>query len=202
MSASAGDFVAAGGGVVYVGNATPATLGARVQSGAYNSTERAEIVFAPDATGPHPSNNRGELLGFALVLSHIIQGGFSSSKVNLVCDSEYVVNTITKFIPARRADPVKAAKKPPLKNPDLLDVCESLLARLRSICGEVQIRWAKAHTTSPTDPRFRYTEMPGDPPVGSPERAELSAWIWRLNQEADSAAAAALRSDGDQSFER
>jgi len=185
---------AAAGSVVATGSAAlpRSTQTVPVGTGGYGVVEAAtapQIVLyesAADGTVFEPSNNRGELLGFATTLGDLLWGQVRGT-VEIVSDSKYTLDTVTKWLPAR-LDPDAPDDKAPLKNMDLLMVCHTLLERLRAQTTVVRLRWVKAHTKGPDDPKFRYDALAGDPARGTPAGQALASWLWRLNDLADKVA--------------
>lgn len=108
------------------------TLYGRVEPRRYLAAAAAGAPagFAPEgAGGAHvePSNNRGELLGICAALLLLLVGR-ACGEAEIVSDSEYAINTITQWYPARLAKGTAHE----LKNPDLLALADTLLRRIKA----------------------------------------------------------------------
>jgi len=82
----------------------------------------------------HTTNNRMELEGVRQALLHL-QG-----PLHLFCDSQYVVNIFTQWLPQWKRNGMKKSNKQPVLNTDLILEIEALL-RDREIIWE----WVKGH---------------------------------------------------------
>lgn len=188
------EFYAGAGGVIRAGGSEHRICeivrpGVHRLTADYNIEVATAVAEASAATGAPtaPTNNRGELLGFAHVLAHLVRAK-ATGPVEIVSDSQYVLNTVTKYYPKRLRD--GDGRKDPLKNLDLLAICRTLLDLLKTT-AVVRLRWVKAHTPRWDDRRFRYHALPGDPPNRSPAANALASWLWGMNDAADSLAEAA-----------
>ena len=121
----------------------------------------------------------------------------------MVSDSRYTLDTVTKWLPGRLSPDAPPDQTQfqrngarvlrtltPLKNMDLLMICYTLLVRLRAQATVVRLRWVKAHTNGPNDPKFRYDALTSDPTRKTPAGEALASWLWRLNKLADKVATA------------
>lgn len=182
------EFYAGAGGVVYIAG-VPHQFSEEVRPGVHRlgADGNIEVVAESASATTAPTNNRGELLGFAHVLAHLVRAK-TTGPVEIVSDSQYVLNTVTKYYPTRLRD--GDGRKEPLKNLDLLELCRSLLESLATT-AIVRLRWVKAHTTSWDNRLFRYHALAGDPPKRSAAANSLAQWLWKMNDSADALAEAA-----------
>lgn len=87
------------------------------------------------------TNNMGELMG---VLDLLQQSAHLDDDLVVYCDSTYVINSITKWMPGwKRNGWIKKDKKPVL-NVELMKAIDSAMAGRR-----VEFRWVKGHAGHP-----------------------------------------------------
>jgi uracil-DNA glycosylase len=93
------------------------------------------------------SNNRGELLGIAMAIKYILFNITRPPNVTIVTDSEYSLNSITKYINDWRKDEKKMKGK---QNLDLICATRDDLDVLEKKC-KVNFRSINSHTSPPSN---------------------------------------------------
>ncbi|MEM8985310.1 MAG: ribonuclease HI [Pseudomonadota bacterium] len=91
------------------------------------------------------TNNRMEMTAAIKALQSLKK---SSSKVVLYTDSTYLKDGITKWIAGWKRNGWKTAAKKPVKNKDLWEQLDGLVAR-----HDVELRWVKGHAGHPENER-------------------------------------------------
>lgn len=91
---------------------------------------------------PHGTNNRGELMALLQLLT--ATAGAPDEPLKVLCDSQYVINSVTKWMAGwKRRGWVKADKKP-VQNVELLKAID------QAITGRtVSFEWVKGHAGHP-----------------------------------------------------
>jgi ribonuclease HI len=120
-------------------------------------------ALGPAGAAAAPSNNRAELLAVAHGLLALLRARVRG-RVELVTDSRIAIQTLDTWLPARRGK----ATAGELKNLDLLEAAEALLARLRARAAVVVLTHVKGHA----------------PPPG-PDGGARAALLWKGNRAAD-----------------
>lgn len=110
------------------GNPGPGGWGALLR---WNDHEKELSGGEPDTT-----NNRMEMMAVIMALEALKK----PSTVDLYSDSKYVLQGITEWLPGWKARGWKTADKKPVKNQDLWERIDSLIAR-----HEVRFHWVKGH---------------------------------------------------------
>ena len=101
------------------------------------------VTAAPVA----PSNNRGELLGIVhalLIVLTTAEAAGGVPPVEIVSDSLLCIRTLDEWLPARRAKGTAHE----LKNMDLVEIAEALLARARALVP-VSLTHVRSHRAAP-----------------------------------------------------
>ena len=91
------------------------------------------------------TNNRAELYAIYRAIRKI-EDEYEFNSIIIHTDSEYSMNSTTKWIVSWKANNWKTAKKKPVENQDLIKKIDGLLQKHN---GKIQIRWVKAHSTNP-----------------------------------------------------
>lgn len=86
---------------------------------------------------PHGTNNMGELMG---VLDLLQSTAHTGELLRILCDSQYVINSLTKWLPGWKRRGWKKGDGKPVLNVDLM---KELDAALRG--REVEFEWVKGH---------------------------------------------------------
>ena len=88
----------------------------------------------------HATNNQGELKA---VLELFRATAHVDDDLHILCDSQYVINSITKWMPGWKKKGWKTAGGQPVKNQDLVRALEAEIERHDS----VRWHWVKGHET-------------------------------------------------------
>lgn len=86
---------------------------------------------------PHGTNNMGELKA---VLDLLEQTADAGDDLLILCDSQYVINSVTKWMPGWKRKGWKKADGKPVQNVDLLQAIDAALPGRR-----VTFEWVKGH---------------------------------------------------------
>ena len=86
---------------------------------------------------PHGTNNMGELKA---VLDLLEQTADAQDDLLILCDSQYVINSVTKWMPGWKRKGWKKADGKPVQNVDLLQAIDAALPGRR-----VTFEWVKGH---------------------------------------------------------
>lgn len=93
---------------------------------------------------PETTNNRMELTAAIQALSLLKK----PCQVRLVTDSKYVKDGITQWLPKWRVNQWRTANKKPVKNVDLWQVLDELVAK-----HDIEWAWVKGHSGHPENER-------------------------------------------------
>ena len=93
----------------------------------------------------HGTNNMGELTA---VLNLLQQTAHLEEDLHVICDSKYVINSITRWMPGWKRKGWRTAGGGPVKNADLWQRLEAEAAR-----HEVAWHWVKGHAGDPGNER-------------------------------------------------
>lgn len=86
---------------------------------------------------PHGTNNMGELMA---VLDLLRQTASAGQRLLILCDSQYVINSVTQWMPGWKRRGWRKADGKPVLNRDLLQELD------REIAGrDVRFAWVKGH---------------------------------------------------------
>lgn len=119
------------------------------------------------------SNNRGELMAIMTSLKYIADNKTKLANITIVSDSEYSINSITKWAPNWLKDPIKN-KLSEKKNMDLIKPAIEYLREIRQL-NAVSFRHIKSHTKAPVD------------------KASFEWFLWNGNDTADKLCANLLK---------
>ncbi|EFM45637.1 ribonuclease HI [Mobiluncus mulieris ATCC 35239] len=95
---------------------------------------------------PQATNNRGELMAVIDFLE--ASAVFPEIAVHFLCDSQYVINSVTKWMPGWKRRGWRKADGKPVLNDDLMKRLDALLAGRR-----VRFEWVKGHAGHPMNER-------------------------------------------------
>ena len=130
-----------------------------------------EKGFHATAAEAAPTNNRGEYLAWCWGLLALVRRS-GGGRAEIVSDCNLFIQTMEKWLPARRAKSEEAARK--MKNYDLIAIGEALLRHARQRFSEVRLTHVRSHQKEP------------------PPTEKQAWWLWEGNRRADAAAVAAL----------
>ncbi len=89
---------------------------------------------------PKATNNVGELTALLRLLKDTAEAGFADQDLVVLADSQYVINSVTKWMPSWKAKGWKKADGKPVANLHLMqDLEEALRGR------QVRFEWVKGH---------------------------------------------------------
>lgn len=88
----------------------------------------------------HGTNNIGELTAVRELLSHTREAGRASEELVILCDSQYVINSVTKWMPGWKKKGWKKKDGKPVLNVELMQAID------REMQGRsVRFEWVKGH---------------------------------------------------------
>ena len=90
------------------------------------------------------TNNIGELLAVAELLDATAQSGHAGEPLRVLCDSQYVINSVTKWMHGWKRKGWKKADGKPVLNRDILERIDASLEG-----REVTFEWVKGHAGHP-----------------------------------------------------
>ena len=86
------------------------------------------------------TNNVGELTALLKLLEHTAQAGFADEPLVVLADSQYVINSVTKWMPGWKRRGWKKADGKPVMNRELMEQID------RAMAGrQVRFEWVKGH---------------------------------------------------------
>ncbi|GAA4194162.1 ribonuclease HI family protein [Gryllotalpicola kribbensis] len=89
---------------------------------------------------PHGTNNMGELMAVVDLLEQTEAAGLAGEPLKVLCDSQYVINTVTKWIPGWKRKGWRKADGKPVQNLELVQRLDELVAG-----RNVVFEWVKGH---------------------------------------------------------
>lgn len=89
---------------------------------------------------PHGTNNQGELMAVVDLLDQTAAAGLAGEPLKVLCDSQYVINTVTKWIPGWKRKGWRKADGSPVLNLELVKRLDELVTG-----REVVFEWVKGH---------------------------------------------------------
>lgn len=93
---------------------------------------------------PSGTNNIGELLAVAELLDASASAGLADEPLTILCDSQYVINSVTKWMPGWKRKGWKKADGKPVLNREILQrIDEAMQGR------SVRFEWVKGHAGHP-----------------------------------------------------
>ncbi|WP_099332990.1 ribonuclease H family protein [Actinomyces minihominis] len=101
-------------------------------------------VVSPDAWAaggfPKATNNIGELMALVRLLEDTAEAGFADEPLVVLADSQYVINSVTKWMPGWKKRGWKKADGKPVLNRELMERID------RAMTGRnVRFEWVKGH---------------------------------------------------------
>lgn len=90
------------------------------------------------------TNNIGELLAVAELLDATAAAGLAGEPLRILCDSQYVINSVTKWMPGWKRKGWRKADGKPVMNRELLERIDAAL-----VGREVRFEWVKGHAGHP-----------------------------------------------------
>ena len=91
---------------------------------------------------PHGTNNMGELKA---VLDLIEQTAGSGQDLHVYCDSQYVINSVTKWMAGWKSNGWRKKDKSPVLNVELMQALDAALTAARQEGRSVDFEWVKGH---------------------------------------------------------
>jgi ribonuclease HI len=88
----------------------------------------------------HGTNNQGELMAVVDLLEQTAAAGLAGEPLKVLCDSQYVINTVTRWIPGWKRKGWRKADGSPVLNLELVKRLDELVAG-----REVVFEWVKGH---------------------------------------------------------
>ena len=89
---------------------------------------------------PHGTNNQGELMAVVDLLEQTAAAGLAGEPLKVLCDSQYVINTVTKWIPGWKRKGWRKADGSPVLNLELVKRLDELVAG-----RDIAFEWVKGH---------------------------------------------------------
>lgn len=94
---------------------------------------------------PHATNNQAELMA---VLSLLQETAHIDEPLHILCDSQYVINSLTVWMPGWKRKGWKKSDGKPVQNRDLLEQLDAQL-----VGRDVTFEWVKGHSGHPLNER-------------------------------------------------
>lgn len=91
---------------------------------------------------PRATNNQGELQAVLELLSATLG---RTDELHILCDSQYVINSVTKWMPGWKRKGWKKGDGKPVLNREQLEAIDALLAETRESGTDVTFEWVKGH---------------------------------------------------------
>jgi len=91
---------------------------------------------------PHGTNNQGELTA---VLDLLQQTAHTGEDLLIYCDSQYVINSITKWMAGWKRRGWRKGDGKPVLNVELMQALDAEMTRLRAEGRRVRFEWVKGH---------------------------------------------------------
>ncbi len=93
---------------------------------------------------PHGTNNMGELKAVLDLLESTADAGLADEDLLVLCDSQYVINSVTKWMPGWKRKGWRKRDGKPVLNVDLMKAIDAALQGRR-----VRFEWVKGHAGHP-----------------------------------------------------
>lgn len=93
---------------------------------------------------PSGTNNIGELTALLRLLQDTADAGLADQELLVLADSQYVINSVTKWMPGWKRKGWKKADGKPVKNLDLIKQLDAAL-----VGRSVRFEWVKGHAGHP-----------------------------------------------------
>lgn len=91
---------------------------------------------------PSGTNNRGELQA----VIELLEAAADVDDLHILCDSKYVINSITKWMPKWKLQGWKKANKEDVLNRDQMERLDALMTARNSANRGVRFEWVKGHS--------------------------------------------------------
>lgn len=91
---------------------------------------------------PHGTNNRGELTA---VLDLLQQTAHLPDDLVIYCDSRYVIDSITSWMPGWKRRGWRRADGKPVKNVEIMQALDAAMAQAHAAGRHIEFRWVKGH---------------------------------------------------------
>ena len=91
---------------------------------------------------PRGTNNQGELMA---VLDLLEQTADKDADLRILCDSQYVINSVTKWMPGWKRKGWKKSDGKPVQNRELLEGIDEALAARKADGHRVDFEWVRGH---------------------------------------------------------
>ncbi|MDO5645671.1 MAG: ribonuclease H [Dermabacter sp.] len=92
----------------------------------------------------HGTNNIGELTAVLELLTSSARAGLAGEDLVILCDSQYVINSVTKWMPGWKRKGWKKADGKPVLNVELMKALDAAMAG-----RSVRFEWVKGHAGHP-----------------------------------------------------
>ena len=93
---------------------------------------------------PSATNNRGELMGLLALLRATAAAGLAVEPLRVLADSQYVINSVTKWLPGWKRRGWRKGDGKPVLNADLMQALDEAL-----VGRPVTFQWVKGHAGNP-----------------------------------------------------
>lgn len=125
---------------------------------------------------PSGTNNRGELQA----VIELLEAAADVDDLHILCDSKYVINSVTKWMPKWKLQGWKKANKEDVLNRDQMERLDALMTARDTAGRTVRFEWVKGHSghalNDAADARARGaaeamragTQVPSGPGMGEP----------------------------------
>lgn len=94
---------------------------------------------------PNSTNNRGELQA----VIELLEAAADVPDLHVLCDSKYVINSITKWMPKWKLQGWKKANKEDVLNRDQMERLDALMSAREAAGHRVRFEWVKGHAGHP-----------------------------------------------------
>lgn len=95
---------------------------------------------------PHGTNNQGELTA---VLDLLTQSAHLDEDLVIYCDSQYAINSITKWMAGWKKRGWRKADGKPVLNLDIMLALDARMTSLAAAGRRIEFRWVKGHAGHP-----------------------------------------------------
>lgn len=92
---------------------------------------------------PHGTNNMGELRA---VLELVEQTADSGQDLHIYCDSQYVINSVTKWMANWKRNGWRKRDRSPVLNVELMKALDAAMAAAEQAGRSIRFEWVKGHT--------------------------------------------------------
>ncbi|MEO7125671.1 MAG: ribonuclease H [Nakamurella sp.] len=95
---------------------------------------------------PHGTNNQGELTA---VLDLLTQTSHTDEDLVIYCDSQYVINSITKWMAGWKKRGWRKGDGKPVLNLEIMKALDTCMTQARAAGRQIEFRWVKGHAGHP-----------------------------------------------------